>query len=106
MMVKSSEHHERQIVTTHPYGCNHNNRCFEMGLGGHLGRHYFQGKWSESQQRLHINCLKLEAVFLTLKHFLFLVKDNHVLIKYDNTSVVQQISKQGGTNSPQLCYSP
>ena len=28
----------------------------------------------------------------------------NVLIRCDNTSVVQQISKQGGTKSPQLCY--
>ena len=76
----------------------------KWGYGGHLGKHYFQGQWSESQQKLHINCLELEAVFLTLKHFLFLVKDKNVLIRCDNTSVVQQISKHGGTKSPQLCY--
>ena len=41
MVVKSSEHHERQIVTTRPYGCNHNNRCFEMGLRRTLGKTLF-----------------------------------------------------------------
>ena len=70
----------------------------QWGLGGHLGRHYFRGQWSDSQQRLHINCVELEAVFLTLKHFLLLVKDKNVLIRCDNTSVVQHISKQGEQN--------
>ena len=92
----------RSLQPIHIY--NHNNRCFEMGLNGHLGRHYFQGQCSESQQKLHISCLESEAVFLTLKHFLFLVNDKNVLIRCDNTSVVQQISKYWGTKSPQLCY--
>ena len=74
------------------------------GYGGHLGNHFIQGTWSETQQKLHINYLELEAVFLTLKHFLPLLKNQNVLVRCDNTTVVQYINKQGGTKSPQLCY--
>ena len=74
------------------------------GYGGHVGNHFIQGTWSETQQKLHINYLELEAVFLTLKHFLPLLKNQNVLVRCDNTTVVQYINKQGGTKSPQLCY--
>jgi hypothetical protein len=46
----------------------------------------------------------MEAVYLTMKHFLTQIKDQAVLVRSDNTTVVQYINKQGGTNSPQLCY--
>ena len=35
---------------------------------GHVGKQFIHRLWSDSQQKLHINLLELEAVFLTLKH--------------------------------------
>ena len=70
----------------------------KQGYGGHVGNHYIQGTWSESQQKLHINLLELEAVFLTMKHFLPILKNNTVLIRSDSTTVVQYIMKQGAQN--------
>lgn len=46
--------------------------------------------------------LELKAVFLALQHFLLLVKDRHVLIRTDNTTVVSYINHQGGIRSRSL----
>ena len=62
-----------------------------------------QGVWSEEEKKLHINTLELEAVFLAVKHFLPAIKGKNVLLKTDNTTVVQYINKQGGTHSSRLC---
>ena len=62
--------------------------------GGHLGNHFVQGSWSESQKSWHINMLELEAVLLTVKHFLHQLANKSVLIKSDNTTVVQTINNQ------------
>ena len=71
--------------------------------GGHMGNSYMQGVWSEEEKKLHINILELEVVFLEVKHFPPAIKGKIVLLKTDNTTVVQYINKQGGTHSSQLC---
>ena len=43
-------------------------------------------------------------MFITVQHFLSHLKGKCVLIRSDNTSVVQYINRQGGTKSPNLCY--
>ena len=42
-------------------------------------------------------------MFLTIKKFQRLLQNKQVLIRTDNTTVVQYINKQGGTHSLQLC---
>ena len=74
-----------------------------MGWGGHSGNQKAQGTWSPLWKLEHINCLELEAVFRTVKHFLPSLKNKNVLIRSDNTTTVQYINKQGGTRSPKLC---
>ena len=74
------------------------------GYGGHLNNQIVQGKWDKRHKHLHINCLEMEAVFLSLKHFQKQIQNKTVLIRCDNTTVVQYINKQGGTKSPRLCY--
>ena len=71
--------------------------------GGNLGHQIIQGFWSEKQKELHINCLELEAVILTIRNFLP-QRNQCVLVRSDNTTVIQYICRQGGTRSPQLCY--
>ncbi len=61
------------------------------------------GLWLESKSRWHINRLELEAVFLALKVFQPQLKQQHVLIRTDNTSVVSYINHQGGIRSRALC---
>ena len=72
--------------------------------GGNLDHQIIQGFWSEEQKELYINCLELEAVILTIKNFLSQLRNQCVLVRSDNTTVIQYICRQGGTRSPQLCY--
>ena len=74
------------------------------GYGGHVGKEFIQGTWSNSQSELHINLLELEAVFLTVKHFLPVLNNKNVLIRSNSTTVCQYVNRQGGTKSPPLCY--
>ena len=76
----------------------------KQGWVGMLGNQVTQGKWSLLEKEKHINWLKLEAVILTVKTFLQQLRDQAVLVRSDNTGVVQYIVKEGGTRSPQLCY--
>ncbi|CAC5406985.1 unnamed protein product [Mytilus coruscus] len=67
----------------------------KTGFGGHMKGQIFQGKWTETQQWLHINILELDAVHRTVQHFLPQLQGQNVLIKSDNTTVVQYVNKQG-----------
>ena len=51
--------------------------------------------WSDTESRLHINFLELKAVFLDLKSFEHLCRDQIVLVAMDNTTVVSYITKEG-----------
>ena len=66
----------------------------------HVGKDFIQGTWTRSLLGLHINLLELEAVFLTVKHFLPVIKNKNVLIRS-----CQYVNRQGGTKYPPLCYS-
>ena len=71
--------------------------------GAHLGDSTARGVWSVSESRLHINFLELKAVFLALKSFKHLYRDQIVPVATDNTTVVSYINKQGGMRSGSLC---
>lgn len=93
---KSLEHWKTTIVMT--------TDASNKGYGGHVNGQMFQGTWSEKEKNLHINCLEMEAVIKCLVHFLHLLENQCVLIRCDNSTVVQYINKQGGTRSVQTCY--
>ena len=73
------------------------------GWGAHLGDFTARGVWSPLESRLHINFLELKAVFLAIRQFEQLCKDQIVLVATDNTTVVSYINKQGGMRSGSLC---
>lgn len=75
-----------------------------QGWGGNLEHQIVPGTWSNKMKGLHINCLELEAVILTMQKFLPQLTNQSVLIRSDSTTVIQYINRQGGTHSPQLCY--
>jgi hypothetical protein len=58
----------------------------KKGFGGFMNEQIFQGNWTHAQSKRNINCLEMEAVFLTMKHFLTQIKDQAVLIRSDNTA--------------------
>lgn len=74
-----------------------------FGWGGHMKNQTVQGQWSKMEKMEHINCLEMKAVFFTLKQFLLQLRGQNVLIRSDNTTVVQYLNKQGGTKSVRLC---
>ena len=95
LMARSSQHNEGLPFTTGSNTENHSH-----GHGSHVGKNFIQGTWTRSLSELHINFLELEAVFLTIKHFLLVLKNKHVLIRS-----CQYVNRQGGTKYPPLSYS-
>ena len=73
------------------------------GWGGHLADLVVSGLWSRAWAKRHINWLELQAVWLTLKHFLPQLQGTAVDVISDNTTTVAYINKVGGTQSPSLC---
>ncbi|KAI2657343.1 Transposon Ty3-G Gag-Pol polyprotein [Labeo rohita] len=72
------------------------------GWGAVMSGHPARGLWSGRQLTWYINCLEMLAVFRALKHFLPDLRDRHVLVRTDNTSVVSYIYHQGGLRSRPL----
>ena len=95
--------HRRQHL--HPLG--HALQMFtdtsNEGWGAHLGDSTARGMWSDTEGHLHISFLELKAVFLALKSFKHLCKDQIVLVAMDNTTVVSYINKEGCLKSGSLC---
>ena len=60
-----------------------------------MNNQIFQGFWSVQEQKQHINLLELEAVIRTVQHFLPQLQNQNVLLKRDNTTLVQYVNKQG-----------
>ena len=56
-----------------------------------------------SRSKLHINCLELKEVLLSLKEFQDLCENNIILEFTDNTTVVAYINKESGMRSGPLC---
>ena len=73
------------------------------GWGGHLGDWVVSGHWSRAWAKQHINWLELQAVWLTLKHFLPQLQGTALDVISDNSTMVAYINKVGGTQSPSLC---
>lgn len=72
-----------------------------VGWGATYEGRCVSGRWPPHLQDAHINYLELMAVLLALKHFLPLIRGQHVLVRSDNTTTVAYINRQGGTRS--LC---
>ena len=68
-------------------------------LGRLYGGEISRGKWSPQEKTLLINCLEMLAVHKAILHFLLLLRDQVILVRSDNTAVVQFLKKQGGTLS-------
>ncbi len=68
-----------------------NNRLLLDGMGSRSVR----GFWEPPRTLAHINVLELGAVYLSLRIFLPLLQNKHVLIKTDNMSAVYHINPPG-----------
>ena len=74
------------------------------GWGAHCESWALQGIWSTAEQKFHINFLEMKTVLLTLQAWAPRLSGKRILLRSDNTTVVQYINKQGGTVSPRLCF--
>ncbi len=72
------------------------------GWGVVMSGHPARGLWSGRHLTWHINRLEMLAVLRALKYFLPDLRDHHVLVRTDNTSVVAYINHQGGLRSRPL----
>ena len=72
------------------------------GWGALLEGRPFFGLWSEREKLQHINCLEMLAVHNALTRFCPHIKDQHVVVRSDNTAVVSYINRQGGLGSSSL----
>ena len=72
------------------------------GWGGVLIPHSTSGTWPDAYQSYSVNWLELQAIFLSLQHFLPLLRGNCVQILSDNSTAVACILHQGTLRSPSL----
>ena len=73
------------------------------GWGAHLEQTSTKGLWSDREKRLHINVLEMKAVSLALQSFKNQCQNQTVFVATDNSTVVANIYKQGGTHSAEMC---
>ena len=92
---RSLQQHQKEVCIT--------TDASKTMYGGHMGNQFVQGSWSEIQKGWNINMLEMEAVRLTVKHFICQLANKSVLIKSNNTTVVQIINNRGCTKSSHLC---
>ena len=67
-------------------------------VGAHDENQTINGRWSDSEKTLHIDCLELLAIKLTIKSYLprkVLVR--HLRIMSDNSTAMAYINKQSTT---------
>ena len=76
--------------------------CLE-GWGAHCEEMAIQGLWSQAETRCHINFLEMKTVLLALQAWTPQLRGKRILLRSDNTTVVQYVNRQGGTVSPKLC---
>ena len=72
------------------------------GWGGVLIPHSVSGTWPLSFRSCSINWLELQAVLLSVRHFLPRLRGKCVQLLTDNTTVVACIRHQGTLRSPAL----
>ena len=71
-----------------------------LGWGADDGETTINGRWSDIEHSLHINCQELLAVKLAIASFLPLREETkHVRIMSDNSTTISYINKMGGTKS-------
>ena len=62
-----------------------------------------QGLWDHHQLSWHLNRLEMQAVILTLAHFVKELSGTVILVRSDNTTVCSYLNKVGGMQSDALC---
>ena len=74
----------------------------DKGWGAHLGRHSASGIWPPEVQSWHINAKEMKAVHLAIRALAHHLVSKLIHLRTDNTTVMYQINKGGGTKSVRL----
>lgn len=67
--------------------------AFMTGWGAHLGQMQVSGVWARDLALQHTHYLEMMAVFLAIQYFQKSMRDQKVLVKTDNTTVMTYIKK-------------
>lgn len=73
------------------------------GWGACCGHDRTHGFWSDTQRRLHINNLELQAIFYGIQCYAKNLKNLNILLRCDNTTAVSYINRMGSIQFPDLC---
>ena len=68
------------------------------GWGAHCDSGFSRGFWNTAEQRQHINCLELLAIFYGLKLF-GCAGNQKILIRSDSTTAISYVNRYGGCRS-------
>ncbi|VDI64057.1 Hypothetical predicted protein, partial [Mytilus galloprovincialis] len=104
LVVRYSQHYKGQIFTTLGNSCDHNNRCFYIERLG--WSHGFPDSPRDLVRYTENSTYQLSRVRSCTENnttFSSSVERENVLLRCDNSTVVQYINKRGGTKSIQLC---
>lgn len=74
--------------------------AFMTGWGAHLGQMQVSGVWARDLALQHTHYLEMMAVFLAIQYFQNSMRDQKVLVKTDNTTVMTYIKKGGRIPHP------
>ena len=89
----------RKMISAPTVDCMHTDAS-NLGWGAHDEDQTVNGRWSDSEKTLHVNCLERLVIKLPIKSFLprkVLVR--HLRTMSDNSTAIAYINKQGGTKS-------
>ena len=71
-----------------------------LGWGACDDTQMCNGRWSDEEKELHINCLELIAIKFALKSYIpHNQASKHIRIMSDNTSAISYINRQGGSHN-------
>ena len=73
-----------------------------LGWGAVKGDITTGGRWTDRENRDHINVLELRAAYFALKSLASHESELHIQIQLDNSTAVAYINNMGGTKSQQL----
>ena len=104
LVVKQKQSVKRKVNSskTGPGHCD--NRCIKNRVWRSHALQSSPRRMVRETKKLAHKSFRDGGSVLTVKHFLRSLQGQTVLIRIDNTTVVQYVNKQGGTKSPQLCY--
>ena len=104
MVVTGSKYFKGSVCSTNSVYGDSDDRCQSGWLGRSHEQSYSSGSLVKCAENVSHQFLEMEAVYLTVKHFLPYLINKNVLIQTDNSTVTCYLNLQGGTKSLQLWH--